>query len=135
MDRERLQRPSCAGNHSATSCSGETHCYEGDTGAIAGLANEINVLEANGTYFTLPVFNFGEGNGGGVRFHLVAFIQVRIIDSKVNGAENKRFFTFEVKPGLVSGTCCGGGGIDGGLRGIYICATDRTSQAACTYTP
>ncbi len=131
--------PVSASNHTVTSCVSEAHCYQADPGGVAGVHNQVQNLEDSGIYFTLPVFNFGEGSGGNPnlsKMHLMAFIQVRILDHKVNGGnQDDWFFTFEVKPGLVSGTCCGGGGADGGLRGIYICATDRTSQAACTYTP
>ncbi len=122
-------------DHTVTSCVGEPHCYEGDTGAIAGLQSQIQTLQNNGTWFTLPIFNFGEGNGGNVEFHLVAFIRVRIIDFKVNGAESQRFFEFEVDPDLVTGTCCGGSAIDTGLRGVALCAVDPADTTACVLRP
>lgn len=123
------------GDHSVTSCSGEPHCYEGDPGADAGVRNAVETLRANGTWFTTPVFNFGEANGANVRFHLFAFIRVRIIDFKLNGPEAARFFEFEVDPDLVQGVCCGGGAADTLLRGVAICAVEPSDTSACVLSP
>ena len=119
------------GNHSVTSCVGEPHCYEGDTGALAGINSELNGLRSSGIYFTLPVFNYAENPGGNALLHLMGVVRVRLIDYKVNGTEADRFFELSVKPGLITGTCCGSGGGDGGNRVITICGVDPGDYAAC----
>lgn len=118
-------------NHPVTDCSGEPHCYEGDTGALAGLNNELQTLENSGIYFTLPVFNFVEGNGANAEFHLMGVIRVRLIDYKVNGPQADRYFELLVKPGLITGSCCGGGSGAAGNKVIAVCGVDPDAFIAC----
>ncbi len=118
-------------NHTVTTCVGDPHCYEGDTGAIAGINAELNALKNSGAFFTLPVFNFAENPGGNAMFHLAGVVRVQLIDFKVNGAEANRFFTFYIEPGLTTGVCCGGGGGAGGVKVIALCGVDPNQFAAC----
>ena len=118
-------------NHAVSSCAGEPHCYEGDTGALSGINSELNGLRSSGIYFTLPVFNFVENPGGNALLHLMGVVRVRLIDFQVNGPEASRFFTLSVKPGLITGTCCGGGSGAGGNKVITICGVDPSQFAAC----
>ncbi len=119
------------GNHPVTSCTGEPHCYQGDTGALAGINAELNYLKNSGIYFTLPVFNYAEDPGGNALMHLMGVIRVRLVDFRVNGAEASRFFELSVKPGLITGTCCGSGSGSGGNKVITICGVDPGQFAAC----
>jgi Flp pilus assembly protein TadG len=119
-------------NHTVTGCSGEAHCYSGDTGALAGLANELTTLKNSGIYFTLPVFNFAENPGSNAKFHLMGVVRARLVDFKVNGSESSRFFDLLVQPGLITGTCCGPGGGASGNRVIAICGVDPNDFAACS---
>ncbi|MDH3680473.1 MAG: pilus assembly protein TadG-related protein [Acidimicrobiia bacterium] len=119
------------GNHPVTSCAGESHCYEGDTGALAGINAELNGLQNSGIYFTLPVFNFVENPGANAEFHLMGVVRVRLIDYQVNGNPNNRFFELLVKPGLITGTCCGGPGGAGGNKVIALCGVDPNAFGAC----
>jgi len=123
--------PVTFGNHGVSSCTGEPHCYEGDTGALSGINSELNGLKSSGIYFTLPVFNFVENPGGNALLHLMGVVRVRLIDYKVNGPEAARFFELSVKPGLITGTCCGGGGGSGGNKVITICGVDPGQFTAC----
>ncbi|MGB5755420.1 MAG: pilus assembly protein TadG-related protein [Acidimicrobiales bacterium] len=119
------------GNHAVASCGGEPHCYEGDTGALAGLQGELNGLRGSGIFFTLPVFNFIENPGANASMHLMGVVRVRLIDFKVNGPEQARFFELLVEPGLITGTCCGGGGGAAGNKVIAICGVDPNAFGAC----
>lgn len=119
-------------NHTVSSCAGDPHCYPGDTGALAGINGELNQLRNSGIYFTLPVFNFVEGNGANAEFHLMGVLRVRLLDYQVNGNPNNRFFEFDVEPGLITGTCCGSGSGASGNKIIAICAVDPGDYAACT---
>ncbi len=119
------------GNHVVTACGGEAHCYPGDTGALAGLQSDLNGLRNSGIYFTLPVFNFVEGNGSNAEFHLMGVVRVRLISFQVNGNPNNRYFELLVKPGLITGTCCGGGGEPSGNKVIAICGVDPNEFGAC----
>ncbi len=118
-------------NHAVTSCVSEPHCYEGDTGAIAGLQSDLNALKNSGAFFTLPVFDYAENPGGNARFHLAGVVRVQLVDFQVNGAEANRFFTFNIEPGLTSGVCCGGGGGAAGVKVIALCGVDPNQFAAC----
>lgn len=118
-------------NHIVTSCAGEAHCYEGDTGALAGVTNELNGLRSSGAFFTIPVFNFVENPGGNAEFHLVGVLRTRLLAFKTNGQPEGRFFELLVEPGLITGTCCGSGGAAGGNRVIVICAVDRNAYLGC----
>lgn len=120
-------------DHTVTSCSGEAHCYEGDTGASAGINGALSDLQASGIFFTVPVFNFVEGNGANAQFHLMGALRVRLTSYAVNGNPNNRHFEFEVQPGLITGTVSGGS--SGGANNnsvIAICAVDPGAVAACT---
>ena len=110
---------------------GDAHCYEGDTGALAGINSELSQLQSSGIYFGLPVFNFVENPGANAEFHLMAVIRVRLIDYKVNGNPNGRFFELLVKPGLITGTCCGNPASSGGNKVIALCGVDPNAYAAC----
>ncbi len=114
-----------------TSCAGEPHCYEGDTGALAGIAGELAQLRTSGIYFTLPVFNYIENPGANASMHLMGVVRVRLIDYRVNGPERSRFFEFLVEPGLITGTCCGGGGGAAGNKVIALCGVDPNEFGAC----
>lgn len=120
-------------NHPVTSCAGEPHCYEGDTGALAGINNELSQLQASGIFFTVPVFNFVENPGANALFHLMGVLRVRLIDYRVNGNPNNRHFTFEVQPGLITGTVVGGSGPgDNNNSIIAICSVDPGEVDACS---
>lgn len=120
-------------DHTVTSCSGDPHCYEGDTGASAGINGALSNLQASGIFFTVPVFNFVEGNGANAEFHLMGALRVRLTSFAVNGNPNNRHFEFEVQPGLITGTVSGGSsGGDNNNSIIAICAVDPGSVAACT---
>ena len=118
-------------NHAVTSCAGEPHCYEGDTGALAGINKELAQLQASGIYFTLPVFNFVENPGANADFHLMGVVRVRLIDYRVNGPQASRYFELLVKPGLITGTCCGGGGGASGNKVVALCGVDPNEFSAC----
>jgi Flp pilus assembly protein TadG len=118
-------------NHDVTDCDGEPHCYEGDTGALAGINHELDELEDSGVYFTLPVFNFVENPGANAEFHLMGVVRVRLMDFKVNGPPSGRFFELLVEPGLITGTCCGPPGGASGNKVIAICGVDPGAFAAC----
>ena len=118
-------------NHPVTSCAGEPHCYEGDTGALAGIGNELNQLQSSGIYFTLPVFNFIENPGANASMHLMGVVRVRLIDFRVNGPQHNRYFDLLVKPGLITGTCCGGGSGAAGNKVIALCGVDPNEFGAC----
>ncbi len=118
-------------NHPVTSCVSEPHCYEGDTGAIAGIQGELTALMNSGVFFSLPVFNFAENPGGNAQFHLAGVVRVQLVDFKVNGAEANRFFTFNIEPGLITGVCCDGGGGASGVKVIALCGVDPNQFAAC----
>jgi Flp pilus assembly protein TadG len=119
------------GNHAVTACGGEPHCYEGDTGALAGINNQLAQLQNSGIYFTLPVFNFVENPGANALFHLMGVVRVRLIDYRVNGPQANRYFELLVKPGLITGTCCGGGGGAAGNKVVALCGVDPNEFAAC----
>lgn len=118
-------------DHVVTSCAGEPHCYEGDTGALAGIQSQLNGLRSSGIYFTLPVFNYAENPGANASFHLMGLVRVRLIDFQVNGLPSNRFFELLVDPGLVTGTCCGSGSGASGNQVVAICGVDPNDVTAC----
>lgn len=118
-------------NHPVASCAGEPHCYQGDTGALAGINAELDGLRDSGIFFTLPVFNYVENPGANASFHLMGVIRVRLLDYQVNGPASGRFFELLVEPGLITGTCCGGGGGAGGNKVIALCGVDPNAYGAC----
>jgi Flp pilus assembly protein TadG len=118
-------------NEVVTSCAGEPHCYQGDTGALNGISSELTALKNSGIYFMLPVFNYVENPGANARFHLIGVIRAKLIDFKLNGADSSRFFDLLVKPGLVTGTCCGAPSGASGNKVIAICGVDPNAFAAC----
>ena len=118
-------------NHSVMSCTGEPHCYGGDTGALSGVNNELVTLRNSGIFFTLPVFNFVENPGNNASMHLMGIIRVRLVDFVVNGPEAGRYFDLLVRPGLITGTCCGSGSGAGGNKVIAICGVDPAVFSAC----
>ncbi len=118
-------------NHVVFSCSGEAHCYEGDTGALAGIRNQLNGLRNSGIFFTLPVFNFIENPGANADMHLMGVLRVQLLSFKVNGNPGGRYFEFLVEPGLITGTCCGPGEGAGDNKVIAICAVDPNAYLAC----
>lgn len=94
----------------------------GDTGAFSNSLNsELNYLKTTGQAFALPVFDTAAGNGSNAQFHIVAFVFVKLIDFKANGAEAARYLDLVFTRGVVSGTCCSETGIDTGVRAIRIC--------------
>lgn len=118
-------------NHPVADCDGEPHCYEGDTGALAGINRELAELRDSGIYFTLPVFNFVENPGANASFHLMGVVRVRLIDFEVTGAQAGRYFELLVKPGLITGTCCGNAGGAAGNKVVALCAVDPNQFDAC----
>jgi len=119
------------GNHSVTSCGGEAHCYEGDTGALSGIQSQLNTLKTTGIYFTLPVFNFASNPGANAEFHLMGVVRARLVDFRVTGPEAGRYFDLMISPGLVTGTCCGSPGGTTGTKVIAICGVDPANFQAC----
>ena len=122
-------------DHTVTSCNNEPHCYEGDTGALSGVASSpnsaLNQLRASGIFFTLPVFNYVEGNGATALFHLMGAVRVQLVDFNFNGAQSTWYIDLRVKPGLITGTCCGDGGGASNSKIIAICGVDPNATSAC----
>ncbi len=118
-------------DHAVSSCSSEAHCYGPDPGALAGVQGELNTLQSSGIFFTLPVFNFVEGNGKNARYHLMGVLRVRLVSYKVNGNPNGRYFEFEVEPGLITGTIGGSGSGANNNSVIAICGVDPGDVSAC----
>lgn len=119
------------GNHTVTSCTGEPHCYSGDTGALSGIQSQLTTLKTNGTIFTLPVFNFASNPGSNAKFHLMGVLRTRLVDFRVTGPNANRFFDLMITPGLVTGTCCGSPGGTTGTKVIAICGVDPANFQAC----
>jgi hypothetical protein len=114
------------------SCAGEVHCYQGNTGAVASqIRTALEYLDDNDIIFTLPVFDFSEGNGANARLHLMGYIRVELIDFHVTGNPAGRFFDLEVSSGLITGTCCGPPGGANSNKVIAICGVDPGAYAAC----
>ncbi len=119
-------------DHVVTSCV-DAHCYEGDTGAdLAGAQQQLRDLRDSGQYFTLPLFNFVEGQGANAKFHLAGLARVQLLDFRVVGNESSRFLRLLVQPGFVSGVPGGSGSGTGGNKVVSICAVDATNAAGCT---
>ena len=119
-------------NHTVTSCVSEPHCYEVDPSNFgANFHDELDHLILNNIYFTLPVINFGEGTGGTAKYHIMGILRVRLLAYQTTGPQTDQFFRLEVFPGLITGTCCGSGGNDGGSKVITICGVDPNQTAGC----
>jgi Flp pilus assembly protein TadG len=118
-------------NHMVTSCAAEAHCYQGDTGALSGLNSELTGLKTSGIYFVLPVFNFAQSPGANARLHLMGVLRVRLIDFKITGADSGKYFDLLVKPGLITGTCCGNSSGASGNKVIALCGVDPNAFDAC----
>ncbi len=94
----------------------------GDTGAFSNsLQSELDFLKNSGEGFALPVFDTATGNGSNASFHIVAFVFVKLIDFKANGAQDARYLDLVFTRGIVSGICCAETGIDTGVRAVRIC--------------
>jgi Flp pilus assembly protein TadG len=118
-------------NDGATSCSSELHCYPGNTGALANsIKQELDSLIASGIYFTVPIFDHVEDVGGNLMMHIMGVIRVRLIAYKIVGSPSTQFFTIGIQSGLITGSCCGGGGSGNG-KVIAICGVDPNAFAAC----
>ena len=61
----------------------------------------------------------------------MGIVRVRLVDFEVNGAPSGRFFELLVRPGLITGTCCGPPGGASGNKVIAICGVDPGAFAAC----
>ena len=72
-----------------------------------------------------------ENPGANAEFHLMGIVRVRLVDFEVNGAPSGRFFELLVRPGLITGTCCGPPGGAWGNKVIAICGVDPGAFAAC----
>ena len=118
-------------NHTVTTCTGDPHCYSGDTGALSGLQSQLTTLKTNGTFFTLPVFNFASNPGSNAKLHLMGVVRARLVDFRVTGSDSSRFFDLMVTPGLITGTCCGPASGTTGTKVIAICGVDPGAFAAC----
>ncbi len=94
----------------------------GDTGAFSNsLDSGLSFLKSSGQSFALPVFDLATGNGSNARFHIVAFVIVKLVDFKTTGAQAQRYMDLVFTNAVVSGTCCSLNGIDTGVRAIRIC--------------
>ncbi len=119
-------------DHPVSSCAGEEHCYEGDTGAdLAGSQRILQTLVDRNEYFAVPLFNFAEGNGNNARYHLVGLAQVKLLEFKVVGKEADRFLRFLVEPGFVGGLPGGSGSGSGDNKVVSICGVDASDLSGC----
>ncbi len=113
-------------------CTTEAYaCYPGDTGATTGVKNETQWLADSGIYFGLPIYNVATLNGANAEYHIIAFVRVRIIDFKFNGAETVRFIELEFSPGLITGTCCNPSGPPSNAKVVSLCDVDRKNLGGC----
>ncbi len=69
------------------SCTGEPHCYLGDPGALAGLAQALTYLQGLDIWFTVPVYDYAEAAGSRARFHLMGVLRVKIVRFDVTGSQ------------------------------------------------
>jgi Flp pilus assembly protein TadG len=109
---------------------------DANTGAFSGsVADALETLQDDGTWFALPVFDRVVGEGGTkATYHVVAFVRVQLVDYDVTGTQASRFITVNFDRGLIQGKCCGFGP-DTGTHVVRICDVDAvnpdTSSNAC----
>jgi hypothetical protein len=117
----------------AGDCTTEPYaCYEGSTGAFSNSINSaLQSLVDSGEQFVLPLFDKASGTGANALFHLVGFVNARLVEFKTTGHQDTRSLTLEFQPGIVQGTCCDPTAIDTGLRVVEICAIDPNDTSGC----
>ncbi len=122
-----------AGTLGATCDTEAFACYEGNPGSFNNpLAGPLAFLRDNQITFTLPVFDsLNELPGGNAQFHFVYFVNVQLVDFRVNGNQANRFLTLRFQPGLAQGTCCDNSGPNTGVKVIAVCAVDSTDPNNC----
>ena len=99
----------------------------GDPGAFSNSLNSgLSFLKSSGSAFDLPVFDTAAGNGSNSTFHIVAFVQVQLVDYRTTGPQANRYMDLVFSRGVLSGSCCGSG-IDTGTRAVRICDIDTLS--------
>ena len=100
----------------------------GDTGAFSNSLNsELTYLKTTGQPFVLPVFDSATGNGSNAKFHIVAFVYVKLIGFETTGAQAARYLDLVFTKGVISGTCCATSGINTLVRAIRICDVNTLS--------
>ncbi len=103
---------------------------EGNPGAFTNaMKNQMDEL-LNADCFILPVYTIANDLGGGnAEFNVVNFAGVKLVDYKLNGPQDDRYFTIEFVPCVTQGTGGGPGGF--GAKVIGICAVDATDPSVC----
>ncbi len=94
----------------------------GDTGAFSNsLDGELAFLKNSGEAFALPVFDTATGSGSNARFHIIAFVFVKLVDYRTTGPQANRYLDLIFTKGVISGTCCAPGGVNTLVRTLRIC--------------
>ncbi|MGF1596915.1 MAG: pilus assembly protein TadG-related protein [Acidimicrobiales bacterium] len=117
--------------HAITDCGGDLHCYHGELSSLWWLGHELDHLRDSGHYVTLPVFDRADEVDDVTLFHLVGVVRARIVDFRLGSWDDRPYLLLDIKPGVVTGTCCGDGAGAGGNRVVGLCAVDPDDLSAC----
>lgn len=99
----------------------------GNTGSFnTPLTSALDYLVASGEEFALPVFDAVANPGSNASFHIVAFVNVKLVGFRLQGNQASRYMDLVFSSGVLEGTCCGNG-LDTGARVLRICDVDTLS--------
>lgn len=97
---------------------------DGNTGAFSNsISSELAALVSSGSPFAIAVFDWVTGFGSNSQFHLVAFVNARLVGYRTTGPQASRYLDLVFSLGVLEGICCQNG-VDTGARALRICDID-----------
>ncbi len=110
----------------ASDCDDDEDCLDRSF-PLPDLAAAMASLVASADYVTFPIFDHGDSE----QVHVVGLLRARLYDVHLEGPPQYWRLDLKVRPGLVTGTCCGSPGLSAGSRVVAICGVDGTVGAVC----
>lgn len=108
-------------------CQVGATCYDRPY-ASNDIKPELHAVQSSQQYISFPVFNYSDAD----LVHIIGMVRARLYDFNLSGSTDTWWIQLKVDPGLITGTCCGPGGLVSGNQVIAICGVDVDAYSACT---
>lgn len=95
--------------------------------AMPAIAGAMWSLVNSGRYVPFPVYDYADAD----EVHLMGVVRARLYGFDMEGPLDQWELRFKIKPGLLSGTCCGSPAVAGGSRVVAICGVDGVLGPVC----